>query len=352
MSASIDLFYSRTPDEQIAALQLLAEAALERWPGTFTGLRPVKYRENAVFSVFRDDGRRFAVRIHRHGYHSGDALRSELAWMRSLADAGVGAPPSALSHDGEALVAVAHPAVPEPRQVDFLEWLPGTPIGSTDHGLSIDGATAIAAMEKVGALAGRVHAHSCAWSGAEAMVRHAWDEDGLIGPEPFWGQFWKMPGLTPSQLALLERARERADRDLAAFGKDSDRYGLIHADFVPENLLFDGERINLIDFDDCGFGWHMFELATALFFLEHQNDDAVLTQALLRGYRQERALSPEHEAMLPLFLFLRGTTYMGWTQTRHETETAQTQGPMVVARTCDLAERYLMTVTQDVSRSG
>ncbi|CAD7340162.1 MULTISPECIES: phosphotransferase enzyme family protein [unclassified Sphingobium] len=341
MPAPIDTFYSRTPDEQIAALQLLAEAALKQWPGRFTRLTPVKYRENAVFSVFRDDGRRFAVRIHRHGYHSSDALRSELAWMRSLSDAGVGAPLSALSHGGDALVGITHPAVPEPRQVDFLEWLPGTPIGSADEGLALTGSDAIAAMEKVGALAARVHGHSRTWRGAGTMVRHAWDEHGLIGPEPFWGQFWNMPGLTPAQLTLLQQARERAAHDLAAFGKGSDRYGLIHADFVPENLLFDGERINLIDFDDCGFGWHMFELATALFFLEHQNDNAQLTHALLRGYRHEATLPREHEAMLPLFLFLRGTTYMGWTQTRYETETAQTQGPMIIERTCELADRYL-----------
>ncbi|HWV13089.1 MAG TPA: phosphotransferase [Sphingobium sp.] len=352
MIASTDAFYSRAPDEQIAALQLLAEAALEQWPGRFNGLTPVKYRENAVFTVFRDDGRRFAVRIHRHGYHSSDALRSELAWMRSLSDVGVGAPLSALTRGGDALLAVAHPAVPEPRQVDLLEWLPGTPIGSADHGLALTGPDAIAAMEKVGALAARVHSHSRTWTGAGGMVRHAWEEEGLIGPEPFWGQFWKMPGLTPSQLALLQQARERAADHLAAFGKDSDRYGLIHADFVPENLLFDGDRINLIDFDDCGFGWHMFELATALFFLEHQSDYALLTQALLGGYRQERALPIEHEAMLPLFLFLRGTTYMGWTQTRYETETAQTQGPMIIERTCDLAERYLMTDMRSVTASA
>lgn len=341
MSASIDPFYLQTPDAQIAALQQLAQAALAQWPGAFTRLTPVKYRENAVFSAYRDDGLRFAVRIHRHGYHSTAALRSELSWMKALADAGVGAPAATLSHSGEALVAITHPAVPEPRQVDLLLWLPGTPIGSADDGLVLTGAEAIAAMEKVGALAARVHNHANVWTDAGTMVRHAWDEDGLIGPEPFWGPFWKMPGLTDAQIVLLQQAREQAATDLAALGKHSDCYGLIHADFVPENMLFDGDRVNLIDFDDCGFGWHMFELATALFFLAHQRDYVELTRALLRGYRQLRALSPEHEAMLPLFLFLRGTTYLGWTQTRYETETAQTQGPMIIERTCALAERYL-----------
>ena len=39
---------------------------------------------------------------------------------------------------------------------------------------------------------------------------------------------------------------------------------MIHADLVPENVLVDGDSIRLIDFDDAGFGWHHFEIATAL----------------------------------------------------------------------------------------
>ncbi|MEP6867180.1 MAG: phosphotransferase [Novosphingobium sp.] len=336
-----DDFYRQSPDAQMAGLQQLAQAALAHWPGRFTDLKAVKYRENAVFSVYRDDGLRFAVRIHRHGYHSQDALRSELNWMNALAAAGVGAPPVALSLAGRALSEVGHPAVPETRQIDLLQWLPGTPIGSAEDGLAVTGTAATALFEKVGALAAQVHDHSSSWSDVGTLVRHSWDEAGLIGAEPFWGQFWKMPGLTEAQVTLLWQARDQAEAELATFGKGSDRYGLIHADFVPENLLFDGENLNLIDFDDCGFGWHMFELATALFFLLHQPDYPALKTALMQGYRQVRALPAEHEALLPLFLFLRGTTYLGWMQTRPETETAQTMGPMMIEQTCLLAERYL-----------
>ena len=31
--------------------------------------------------------------------------------------------------------------------------------------------------------------------------------------------------------------------------------------------MVQGDRIKLIDFDDAGFGWHLFELATALYFI-------------------------------------------------------------------------------------
>ena len=63
--------------------------------------------------------------------------------------------------------------------------------------------------------------------------------------------------------------------------------------------------------------------------------------SLIAGYRSTRPLTLSEEALLPLFLFLRGTTYIGWMQSRPETETAKTMGPLLVERACLLASRYL-----------
>lgn len=341
MGTANDNFDALAPDEQFAAMTLLAEAALAEWPGSFGDLRQVKLRENAVFAVTRDDGRRFALRVHRYDYHSTQALHSELAWMRALNDAGIGVPPIVPNRWGSFLAEVSHPAVPGSRQVDLLGWLEGVPVGTAEEGVASEGEDILTIFEKAGATAGAVHNHSSSWPGAANVDRHHWDLDGLLGPKPFWGQFWDMPGLDASQVELLQTARARAAREIAAFGSGGDRYGLIHADFVPENLLYDGERLNLIDFDDCGFGWHMFELATALFFTIHQPNYEALRAALFRGYRRERPLPRQHEALLPLFLFLRGTTYLGWMQTRSETQTAREMAPMMIERVTMLARNYL-----------
>ncbi len=39
--------------------------------------------------------------------------------------------------------------------------------------------------------------------------------------------------------------------------------------------MLDGDTERLIDFDDAGFGWHLFELATALYFEMEQDYFAV-----------------------------------------------------------------------------
>lgn len=346
-------FYDLCDADQAAALLSLAQAAAEHWEGGFTDLQLVKYRENAVFSARRPDGQRIAVRIHRHGYHSDAALWSELHWVDEIARSGVIAVPPVLpSADGRLIVHVSHAAVPEPRQVSILGWLTGSPVGTSESGADLGEAAAVELYCQAGSLAASLHAHAAAMTLPAGFTRHAWDEAGLIGPDPLWGRFWESATLSRRQRDMLHNARAAAASDLNAFGKNPRNYGLIHADFVPENLLIDGGRLKLIDFDDAGFGWHLFELATALYFNIDEPHYPDIVQALLRGYRSVRRLDADDEARLPLFMFLRGTTYLGWVQSRPETETAKTMGPMLVERACTAAAHYLQSRPDTVAASA
>lgn len=260
--------------------------------------------------------------------------------MSALAAAGVPVPGIVPTRDGGLFVKIEQPGKPA-MQVDMLVWLAGRPIGSIED----IGATETAELRghylKAGALAARLHNFGEGWQMPEGFARHAWDADGLIGEDPFWGKFRELPALGEHR-DLIEAACRKAGAELAALGRLASVYGLIHADFVPENLLHADGALLLIDFDDAGFGWHMFELATALYFYLDTPQYEAVRDALIEGYRSERALSEEHWAQLPLFLLLRSITYLSWVHTRRETETAQELTPMFVGRTAELARRYLM----------
>ena len=334
-------FYALSDADQAVLLTDLATAALAKWDGEFSTPELIKYRENAVFSAYRSDGTRVALRVHRHAYHSDAALRSELHWMADLGRAGIEVPPIIPASDGSLFLHVGAPGVPELRQVDMLGWLKGAPIGSAEDGLAITEAESRSLYRNAGRLAAELHNYTASTPLPEGFTRHSWCEEGLLGEQPLWGRFWQLEILSEDELALLVQARAQAQADLAALGKATDMFGMIHADFVPENLLSHGDRLQLIDFDDSGFGWHMFELATALYFIVDEPHYPALRDALFEGYRTTRMLSEADEAMLPLFLFLRGTTYLGWVQTRPETQTAKELGPLLVERTCQLASAYL-----------
>jgi Ser/Thr protein kinase RdoA (MazF antagonist) len=334
-------FYDRAVEQQTLALSELAAKALESYDGTFSSLQLVKYRENAVFSVRRDCGSRLALRIHRHGYHSNEALASELSWMRALADAGIAVPGVLSARDGNTLTFASIPAVPEQRQIDLLHWLDGRPLSALEAqgALSRDERRAI--YRGIGELAARLHNHSSDWSPPPGFVRHNWFAEALLGDRPLWGRFWELEKLTGAQAELLQAARRVAFRDLAEYGMSPENVGLIHADLLADNLLVNGSVLQPIDFDDSGFGWHMFELATVLYFLSADPDYPALRRAVLDGYRSARPLSERDEAALPLFLVVRSMTYLGWIHTRSETATAREQAPMLIESCCTLCEDYI-----------
>ncbi|MDE3027065.1 MAG: phosphotransferase, partial [Paracoccaceae bacterium] len=146
----------------------------------------------------------------------------------------------------------------------------------------------------------------------EGFARPSWDEVGLLGPEPFWGRFWENPALTSAETGLLQTARVRAMEKLAIYRAAGADYGLIHADLMRENILVDGARVWLIDFDDCGFGFRLYDLATLM--LQNLGEPAYpdLVQAALDGYGAVRPLGATDVALLPMFVMLRCFASCGW----------------------------------------
>jgi Ser/Thr protein kinase RdoA (MazF antagonist) len=332
------------PQAFLAEMYALARSALARWDLPATNLEAIKVRENAVFRIDLEGGGRAVLRVHRDGYHTDSALESEFAWLRALESAGIRVPRVIRSRDGRNFERVECPAassVDSVRQVDVFEWIDGRQLGSVEGGVAGDEGAIAAQYFEIGILAARMHAHTGRWQPPPGFDRHSWDAAGLVGEAPLWGRFWELEALGPAERELLLRVRRALSLDLAAFGKSPDRYGLIHADLVPENFLIDGERICVIDFDDAGFGWHLFELATSLYFVSGENSYRAAREALIRGYRSERPLSEAAIERLPLFLAARGTTYVGWVHSRQGTETARELTPYLVERACAAAEEYL-----------
>lgn len=336
-----DDFYTCTPEQQGERLRTLAMQALRIWDLDDTAqVELIKHRENAVFSVSTADAR-YALRVHRADYHTDQELASELQWIEAINSDELRTPQAIRTPSGELFSHVSADGVPEPRQVDLLEWFAGKPMGSVEDGLAEEVEDVGGLFHEIGRLMAVTHNHSNAWTPPADFTRHAWDEEGLLGEAPFWGRFWELDALSDAQRATLLKVRARTRDDLAAFGKTPDRYGLIHADFVPENLLIDGDDICLIDFDDSGFGWHMFDIATTLFFFMGESFFEAAVAGFIEGYRGARPLADEQLQQLPLFMLLRGTTYLGWVHTRSETDTAKEMTPMIVEAVEALAREYL-----------
>lgn len=336
-------FYALTDAEQCQRLEVLGQRALLEWGFDNAQLKLLKHRENSVFLVTRADDSLCVMRIHRADYHSNRALASELQWMSALNEFGIHTPCVIEALDGALFKCVQVTEVPEPRQVDLLSFVPGTPLGSIEQDASaINLEQMQSSYQTVGRILAQMHNFSAQWQLPADFARHAWDTPGLLGEQPWWGAFWEMSGLSEEQRARIFLARDKAFAQLQAYGQSGDRYGLVHADPLPENFLVDATgTIRIIDFDDAGFGWFLFDFATAMFVhLGQEHFDPVLA-SLIEGYSEFRPLPPEFEETLLLFLLLRGFTYLGWVHTRSETDTAKAMSTQVVEGVMQLVDAYL-----------
>lgn len=306
----------------------IAQAAAPLW-----GLDPARLtlaarRENVVWRAETDDGPR-ALRLHRPGYRSEVELQSELDWMAMLAEAGLNVPRPVPSSAGRLVEWLDDTAI------DLLTWLPGRTVGT--HG-ALDGITDRAGhMRDLGALLARLHDLSDGWTPPHGFTRPRWDRAGLLGAAPLWGPFWDNPDLTADQRALMLEARTRADTHLARIEAGLD-FGLIHADALTENTMIHEGRLALIDFDDGGFGFRDFELATVLMRQLQAPDYPALRAGLLEGYAARRAVDP---GALDLFILLRALTYPGWIIPRMHEPGGRERSARAIATALPLIRIYL-----------
>lgn len=294
-------------DAQALALAVRAAA---HWGGCLPefGLpRLIKNRENAVFEVEFAKARA-ALRLHRPGYQSAAAIRSELWLTSELAQAGVAVPLPLLTQAGKMLVDLG-----DGRIASAILWADGAAIGQGGVPLAQPVARQVEIHRALGCLLAQMHDVADRLALPVGFVRPDWGLAGLLGETPFWGRFWEHPGLSASQGAVLRAARTHARHRLADYRGSQ---GLIHADAIRENILDHGTGLTLIDFDDCGFGYRLYDLGTALRDNLAEPALPALAAALLEGYGTLRPLEPQDRAMLPVFVLLRTLASVGWSMPR------------------------------------
>jgi Ser/Thr protein kinase RdoA (MazF antagonist) len=322
--------------EKLVCLSELASNARANY-GLADATDPVliNLSENATYRI--DDlssGRRWALRVHRDGYHSTNAIASELAWLQALRQDGVVITPVPVAGvDGALIQHVGHPAMERPRRVVLFKWESGGEPSEKDH-----------LTEKfaiLGEVTARMHRHARAWQRPPGFERLTWDFDTSLGAKPHWGSWRDGMGLDAAKEKLFGAAVGLIGRRLDRFGKAPERFGLIHSDMRLANLLIDGNEVKVLDFDDSGFSWHLYDAATAVSFFEHEPHVPELMAAWVAGYRGVGDLPAEDEAEIPTFVMLRRMILVAWIGSHSETDLAQSMGVAYTEATCGLCEAYL-----------
>ncbi len=318
-----------------------AVSALAHFPVEVDEIELVTQSENITFrvSVFGSD-QDYVLRLHRPGYNTLEELKSERIWTRALKDAGILVPDALLTNEGQHFALIDIPDVNERRYAGMTTWAEGCTLSDYLETNS-DTSERVHFFRRIGELAAAIHNQATCWQTPPGFARQRLGIDGLLGEVPRWGRFWEHQDLTDLEVALLQRERKRIRSELTTYGEKPDNFSLIHADLHPANIIYNDKDLALIDFDDSTYGWHMYELASALVEYVLAPDFDALRHALLDGYREHRPLADRDIALLPDFLLLRGMAIVGWFHQRPEHNGSE-YFEMIkkwVIRECDSNER-------------
>lgn len=323
----------------LADMQQAIRAALPLW-----GLSPrteptlLNISENAIWRLSDPEAEApLILRVHRVGYHTEPEIRSELAWIEALRHSGqVSTAAIRPTTSGDPVATLASPTGLPARHAVAFACLNGREPAAD--------AALVPWFRTLGQITARLHRHAAGWPRPQGFARKLWDWDAMLGERRLWGPWQSGLGLTPEGAAVIARASEVIRQRLAAYGQSPDRFGLVHADMRLANLLVDGDHMHVIDFDDCGLSWHLYDFAASITLHEHTPIVPALQASWLEGYAGIAPLPPDHAAMLPVLIMARRILVMAWMASHAETPMARDAGPAYTAQTTELAETFLRSL--------
>jgi Ser/Thr protein kinase RdoA (MazF antagonist) len=234
-----------------------------------------------------------------------DAIASELTWLAALnQQAGLPVPAPVLTPDGKLLTTIITPGMPKGRVVSLMRWLDGR---RYRKGLQPKHLTAL------GQVVAQLHTFSAGWQPPTGFTRPHWDWDSQLGGSMFKHPLEEVVNSIPSKFQQpFQFISQEAKRIMESIGKGPDVYGMIHADLYPENVLFKSGKAYPIDFEDCGYGYWMWDIAIALCEWAWGNEWERMRDAFREGYVHLRRLPETQWAQLDLFVATQFATMVLW----------------------------------------
>ncbi|XSG76585.1 phosphotransferase enzyme family protein [Herpetosiphon llansteffanensis] len=294
----------------------LAEAALAAFGIKAEQLTFINHGENTTYRVktAAADGSQtgfyrtgyYLLRLHGINYNSAAEINSELQWLKALAEeAKLPVPLPVAGLDGRYVQSVQIDEIPHRYNCSLMEWLDGR--------LQINNPTP-AHCQQLGLLVGQLHQHAQAWVLSSNFQRRSWDWEGQFGANVSNGAdhatVWA--AIPAEHHQLLQQTMDDFAEVECMLGKGRDVYGLIHADPHWGNILFADGAARAIDFDDCGFGYWLYDLAIAVgrWRITPQWDG--IWQNFLKGYRQLQTWDQAASQLLDVIIAARCTNVLQW----------------------------------------
>jgi len=202
-----------------------------------------------------------------------------LGLMEHLAQRGVHCPLPVKTRDGHSLVTLNR------RKAAIVTFLTGIALRRPDAAHCAAAATALAGLHKAGEGFGLVRANALGPKGWRPLAEAIHGADSIE------------EGLTAMINTSLKEIESGWPNGLPS--------GVIHADYFPDNVLFVGNHVGVIDFYFACNDFYVYDLATMLNSWCFELDggyNITKGQAVINAYRAARPLSEAEIAALPVLM--------------------------------------------------
>ncbi len=288
-------------------MRKIAERALAYYG--LNQIRPkfINYSGNGLYQIVVPTGKpipsgTYTLRLHQPNYMKSEYINSEMEWLSAMNKEGLATPKPIRNLDGNWLTSVdGGYNVPQARICTIIGWTDGKLLRKSIHA---------GHFYSLGKIIARIHNQAKVWKPPKGFARPHWDWKGLYGDGFDYGIAAQdartaIPKIHQSAFGeVISRVHEVEDN----LGKSRKYYGLIHADLAfGDNIVIQNNEAIPFDFDDCGFGYWIYDLAIALAHYIFDTNDMSLTMhdALIKGYQEIISIEKQSLEYLDLFIAAR-----------------------------------------------
>ena len=294
--ADMSDFSTLSTDEQTSRLEKLARSALEQFEVEPSELTVLSTAWNTVFRVDTAEGERYVIRVCLP-FFTENAGREEVEYMAGVAaNTDIAVPRPIVTPDGESVVRVSIPEVPEPRVCLLFPFVEGEMIRTPTP-------EDIVAWGDVTA---RLHNFAEGWEPSVPNTRPTFrnvlpfEHDRLaIFDDPH------REIIAPHADLLRAGLRESQEAIDTLYNGRSGPPLLLHNDLHPGNILRHGDRYTVIDFEEIMWSYPVQDAGIALFYMVHREDFREILAGYREGYTRHRPWLEEKEGELDGMIIVR-----------------------------------------------
>ena len=290
---------SREVRQSLRLASVAADAAVKRYPLRVVDRKLLRHTHNTTYRLTLENEEFAVLKISRpsDGHGDGRELLSEMQRLDALSrQTDLLIPRPIRNRAGELVTDV------NSHRCRVMSWVPWRRLsrGMKPKHFAV-----------LGELIASLHEHAGRFRPPRGFVRLRWDEE-LERRFAHVTAAGRSGRIDRKRMKVFDASLGRAQRAARRLGRGKDVYRLIHADLGYSNHLFHRGRAGAIDFEACGYGYLLHDLAEPLVFAQHVKHFPALRDALIRGYRRVRPMSVEIVGLLPDFIDFSAMTSLGY----------------------------------------